>query len=640
MDNIKRKAKLREEQLEAVSTHWHKTKLSLDEKSESCRKLENENEVLNKTLQERTSELVQRKGQVEKLEQNLEETKKELDQERSRNQKLEEKVKEITERCTSERESHRQQLVVAERSLKGVKTDLRDARDKHWKLHGEHRLTVRDLDKTRVDCKGMLEVIESYERKIKMLTEREQRVQVLSKTTREEIQSALLTRDRAVAKAEQSREEIKRLQQSLERVHMDARRAQSEAIASARLVSESVIKKRDAEIKDLRKFHVEVIAERERVLRDRNEVVEDRNRISKLLEEERERNKTLSVERERVETEKLKQIERANEKIEDLSEDAEQTKSELTLQRNLTCELRETLRTQKENLEAEIQILNENLCVSKEELEKLQSECRSQNHTQLQLQDRNRAFSGELETLRTENERLRVSNMSFERRLKDIESAERSSRARANVAEEELRTHVEVRSREKSREMQSRSELERRVEMLRRRVESAETRSNALCQNLDTTRADLEEAGNVIGELESALERAEMRATSARRHVAKLMSTEEMLVSEKRTIRIECERLRRRCDRMRNTSSQNRRDESLVPIYDMTNEMPVFTSKLDRRVVRLDDFRENEEEEDHEFEVEEEDREDDELSDELQVIQKKDNISSSSPSESSDGDGF
>ena len=100
MDNIKRKAKLRNEQLEAVSTHWHKTKQSLDENLKSSRKLEKENEVLNKTLQQRTSELVQRKGHVEKLEQNLEETKRELDQERSRNQDLEKKVKEVTERCT------------------------------------------------------------------------------------------------------------------------------------------------------------------------------------------------------------------------------------------------------------------------------------------------------------------------------------------------------------------------------------------------------------------------------------------------------------------------------------------------------------------------------------------------------------
>ena len=181
--------------------------------------------------------------------------------------------------------------------MKGVKTDLRDARDKHRKLQGEHRLTVRDLDKVRVDCKGMLEVIESYESKIKMLTDREQHVQVLSKTTQEEIQSALLARDRAVAKAEQSREENKRLQQSLENVHVDARRAH-EAIASAKLASESVIKSRDAEIKELRKSQIEVIAERERALRDRNEIAEDRDRVSKLLEEERERNKILSVERE------------------------------------------------------------------------------------------------------------------------------------------------------------------------------------------------------------------------------------------------------------------------------------------------------------------------------------------------------
>ena len=100
LDNIKRKAKLRNEQLEAVSTHWHKTKQSLDENLKSSRKLEKENEVRNKTLQQRTSELVQRKGHVEKLEQNLEETKRELDQERSRNQDLEKKVKEMTERCT------------------------------------------------------------------------------------------------------------------------------------------------------------------------------------------------------------------------------------------------------------------------------------------------------------------------------------------------------------------------------------------------------------------------------------------------------------------------------------------------------------------------------------------------------------
>ena len=82
----------------------------------------------------------------------------------------------------------------------------------------------------------MLEVIESYESKIKMLTDREQRVQVLSRQHRRKFKSALLTRDRAVA-AEQSREEIKRLQQSLENVHVDARRAHSEAIASAKLAS-------------------------------------------------------------------------------------------------------------------------------------------------------------------------------------------------------------------------------------------------------------------------------------------------------------------------------------------------------------------------------------------------------------------
>ena len=75
-------------------------KTESDENLKSSRKLEKENEVLNKTLQQRTSELVQRKGHVERLEQNLEETKRELDQERSRNQDLETKVKEMTERCT------------------------------------------------------------------------------------------------------------------------------------------------------------------------------------------------------------------------------------------------------------------------------------------------------------------------------------------------------------------------------------------------------------------------------------------------------------------------------------------------------------------------------------------------------------
>ena len=478
-----------------------------------------------------------------------------------------------------------------------------------------------------------------------MLTDREQRVQVLSKTTQEEIQSALLARDRAVAKAEQSREEIKRLQQSLENVHVDARRAHSEAIASAKLASESVIKSRDAEIKELRKCQIEVIAERERALRDRNEIAEDRDRVSKLLEKERERNKTLSVERERVETEKSKQIERAKEKVEDLNEDIERMKSELSLESNLVRELKETLRTQKENLESEIKIVNENLRVSREELEKLRSELRSQNHARLQLQDRNRDYLSELETLRLENERLRVSNMSSERRLKDIENAERNSRARASVAEEELRTFVEVRSREKSREMKSKSESERRMETLCRRVESAEERSNVLSQNLEMTKADLEEAGNVIGELESALEKAETRATSARRQVAKLMSTEEMLISEKRTIRIECERLRRRCDRLKSSTSQN----SVVAIEnDTTTEMPVFkTSQLDRRVVRLDDLREDSNKEDEEDDdmfkvVEEEDREGDELSDEeFQITDdRKGLLSSSSVSESSGDDNF
>ena len=84
---------------------------------------------------------------------------------------------------------------------------------------------------------------------------------------------------------------------------------------------------------------------RERASR-RNEIAEDRDRVSKLLEEERE-NKTLSVER-RVETEKSKQIERAKEKVEDLNEDIEQNETEVSL-RVILFVTRETLRTQRES---------------------------------------------------------------------------------------------------------------------------------------------------------------------------------------------------------------------------------------------------------------------------------------------------
>ena len=97
--------------------------------------------------------------------------------------------------------------------------------------------------------------------------------------------------------------------------------------------------------------------------------------------------------------------------------------------------------------------------------------------------------------------------------------------------------------------------------------------------------------------------------------------------------------MRRRCDRLKSTSN------SVVAIEnDTTTEMPVFkTSQLDRRVVRLDDLREDskEEEDDGMFEVEEEDREGDELSDEFQVTDdKKGLLSSSSVSESSGDDNF
>ncbi|CAM9783522.1 unnamed protein product [Scytosiphon promiscuus] len=186
------------------------------------------------------------------------------------------KVTELeAERAGMERQAENDADVTAERVRAAGKriTELQGlvaARGQEADVNGDRaRKLQRELDSTRRDAEGMLQVMSGMEKQIADFSSREESTSVLAKESKQKVEDALLLRDQARALEIQSRRELARVLEARKADASGHVREMEEAVLTLRNKFLAQVAARDREIQELAAQATRLRGEAERAGRDR-----------------------------------------------------------------------------------------------------------------------------------------------------------------------------------------------------------------------------------------------------------------------------------------------------------------------------------------------------------------------------------
>lgn len=353
----------------------------------------------------------------------------------------------------------------------------------------------------------MLHVLQRYEGQIATLKKREADVTALSKTTQEEIQNAMLERDRSKEREKRTREELDRLRKRVETIEVDHLKTMTDAIETERVSLKSIVAERDREILDLKRQRAEKVAEKRRAERDRQSADEECARLKKMLEAQNERILALAKDHDA----KLLDVESAR----------QTAASALSTMRDELDALRMQLSEEKSKRSVVERERTDAQAAARVEIEKLRDKVR------LAEANASASESDALRTLRVESDATLAARdreiSALKKSLADgIAAKERVARERLSIEEEcdRLRRSL-AEQKERAASLSSSAEIARAeltaAQEYKRRLGDAERRVSNLQNELVRSRSDLEDAECAAGDMEAALHAAESRASELER---------------------------------------------------------------------------------------------------------------------------
>ncbi|CAN0126190.1 unnamed protein product [Ectocarpus sp. 6 AP-2014] len=144
------------------------------------------------------------------------------------------------------------------------------ARGQEADINGDRaRKLQRELDSTRRDAEGMLQVMSGMERQIADFSSREESTTSLAKESKQKVEDALLARDQARALEIQSRRELARVLEARKADASGHVREMEEAVLTLKNKFMAQVAARDREIQDLAAQAARLRGEAERAARDR-----------------------------------------------------------------------------------------------------------------------------------------------------------------------------------------------------------------------------------------------------------------------------------------------------------------------------------------------------------------------------------
>ncbi|CAM9333373.1 unnamed protein product, partial [Ectocarpus sp. 4 AP-2014] len=147
---------------------------------------------------------------------------------------------------------------------------LMAARGQEADMNGDRaRKLQRELDSTRRDAEGMLQVMSGMERQIADFSSREESTTTLAKESKQKVEDALLARDQARALEIQSRRELARVLEARKADASGHVREMEEAVLTLKNKFMAQVAARDREIQDLAAQAARLRGEAERAARDR-----------------------------------------------------------------------------------------------------------------------------------------------------------------------------------------------------------------------------------------------------------------------------------------------------------------------------------------------------------------------------------
>jgi chromosome segregation ATPase len=149
------------------------------------------------------------------------------------------------------------------------------------------RKLKREYQSTRQDAEGMLQVMSGLERQINEYSGREAEVEARDRKCREDVETAFTERDQAVARADQNKREIERLQEERKKFH-ESRQADMEAAAdAARARSMEQVRTCEAEMAHLAETLSKLQMDTERAVREGKGAKEMMESKERTIEDER-----------------------------------------------------------------------------------------------------------------------------------------------------------------------------------------------------------------------------------------------------------------------------------------------------------------------------------------------------------------
>ena len=226
-------------------------------------------------------------AQLEELREGLGETRADNERLRREAAEREKAVRELEDKAEADVEklwARVQALSERARELQGW---LASKTQEAESAHESARKLSRDLDTTRADNEGMLQVMSGMEKQLNDFAAREEQVAQVSKDAKEKVENALLARDKAVAREVQGRQELARALEARRKDADDAETTRAESHAALRDGLHAQLDEKLKEIAELGVRNTELASRNEHLARDRAHAEALRAKAAEALDDER-----------------------------------------------------------------------------------------------------------------------------------------------------------------------------------------------------------------------------------------------------------------------------------------------------------------------------------------------------------------
>jgi len=237
---------------------------------------------------------LQHSGALTTTQTQLEEMKEGMNVLRSQNElfaaQVEEKnkmIQELEERSEADNEELWQRIQALSSRTRELQGMLASKTQEAESANENVRKLARDLETTRSDNEGMLQVMSGMEKQLNDFAAREESVAQVARDSKEKVENALLARDKAVAREVQSRQELARLLESRRKDSEEQEQQHESAVSALRVKFSGQLQEREKEYQTLSLQHTDMSSKMERLVREKRHAETQNQKAQEALGSER-----------------------------------------------------------------------------------------------------------------------------------------------------------------------------------------------------------------------------------------------------------------------------------------------------------------------------------------------------------------